>query len=259
MHVDETIWSVIWSQTDSISKALLITLMLMSCITWYLIFAKTITTLRVNKQTRGFVGTFWNAPSLAQVRDEVLTHGVQDPFSHLTIHAILAHDHHAQYGVTRLEEAGSTSEFLTRSMRKVIDEETSKLENGLTVLATIGATAPFVGLFGTVWGVHHALMTISANDGSNFAALAGPVGEALIMTGLGLAVAIPAVLAFNALVRLNRVYLSKLDTFAHELFAFLTTGQPPTPSQIGRKTHANPSTGSNSETNKKTKPLLRGI
>jgi len=259
MQVDETIWSVIWSQTDSISKALFITLMLMSCITWYLIFAKTINTLRVSKQTRGFVSTFWNAPSLAQVRDEVLTHGVQDPFSHLTIHAILAYDHHAQYGVTRLEEAGSTSEFLTRSMRKVIDEETSKLENGLTVLATIGATAPFVGLFGTVWGVYHALMTISANDGSNFAALAGPVGEALIMTGLGLAVAIPAVLSYNALVRLNRVYLSKLDTFAHELFAFLTTGQPPMPSQNNHKAQSKSELNRDTEPSTKPKPLLRSI
>jgi len=251
MQVEDTIWMVIWGQTDSISKGLFITLLLMSCVTWYLIFSKTINTLRVRKQTRDFVKTFWNAPSLAQVRDEVLTHGVLDPFSHLTIHAILAYDHHAQYGATRLEEAGSTSEFLTRSMRKVIDEETSKLENGLTVLATIGATAPFVGLFGTVWGVYHALMTISANDGSNFAALAGPVGEALIMTGLGLAVAIPAVLAYNALVRLNRVYLSNLDTFAHELFAFLTTGQPPMPSHGGHKDDSRP--------NAKPKHILRSV
>lgn len=226
---DYGIWTVIWTQTDSIGKALFIVLLVMSCITWYLILSKGVSTLRVRLQTRRFLGMFWDAPSLAQVRDELQVHGVQDPFSHLTAHAIQAQTHHEHYGVTRLEEAGSTSDFVTRSMRKVIDEETAKLENGLTILATIGATAPFVGLFGTVWGVYHALIKIASSNGADFASLAGPVGEALIMTALGLAVAIPAVLAYNALVRINRVYLAKLNGFAHELFAFLTTGQPVVP------------------------------
>ena len=110
-------------------------------------------------------------------------------------------------------------------MRKVMDEETAKLENGLTVLASVGSTAPFVGLFGTVWGVYHALVGIGLSDGVTINRIAGPVGEALVMTGLGLAVAIPAVLAYNAFVRTNRVYLSQLDAFAHDLFTFLTTGQ----------------------------------
>ena len=100
-----------------------------------------------------------------------------------------------------------------------------KLENGLTVLASVGSTAPFVGLFGTVWGVYHALVGIGLSDGVTINRIAGPVGEALIMTGLGLAVAIPAVLAYNTFVRNNRVFLSRLDAFAHDLFAFLTTGQ----------------------------------
>lgn len=219
------IWTVIWTQTDFIGRSLFVALTLMSCITWYLIFSKGISTLRTSHHSRQFLKMFWNAPSLTKVGDEVLVHGVTDPFAHLTIHAIQAHNHHTQYGATRLEEAGNTADFVTRSMRKVIDEETSKLENGLTVLATIGATAPFVGLFGTVWGVYHALMTIASDEGASFASLAGPVGEALVMTGLGLAVAIPAVLAYNALIRINRVYLAKLDGFAHELFAVLTTGQ----------------------------------
>jgi len=223
--VDQNIWSVIWQQTDVLGKSLFITLMLMSCVTWYLIFSKTITTVHLRKRTRQFLSTFWNAPSLTQVENEVITHGLQEPFSHLTIHAIFAQRHHRQYGMPRLAQAGSNEEFLTRSMRKVMDQETAKLENGLTVLATIGATAPFVGLFGTVWGIYHALMTIASTDDSNFANLAGPVGEALIMTALGLAVAIPAVLAYNGLVRINRVYLARLDTFAHELFTLLTTGQ----------------------------------
>lgn len=136
-----------------------------------------------------------------------------------------AQAHHNKFGATKLEEAGSNGDFVTRTMRKVIDEETAKLENGLTVLASVGSTAPFVGLFGTVWGVYHALVGIGLSDGVTINRIAGPVGEALIMTGLGLAVAIPAVLAYNTFVRNNRVYLSRLDAFAHDLFAFLTTGQ----------------------------------
>ena len=131
-----------------------------------------------------------------------------------------AQAHHNKFGATKLEESGSSSEFVTRTMRKVIDEETAKLENGLTVLASVGSTAPFVGLFGTVWGVYHALVGIGLSDGVTINRIAGPVGEALIMTGLGLAVAIPAVLAYNTFVRNNRVFLSRLDAFAHDLFAF---------------------------------------
>ncbi|KAG1532369.1 hypothetical protein G6F50_016241 [Rhizopus delemar] len=107
-----------------------------------------------------------------------------------------------------------------------IELETARLQRrGIGVLASIGAVAPFVGLFGTVWGVYHALVGIGLSDGVTIHRIAGPVGEALIMTGLGLAGAIPAVLAYNTFVRNNRVFLSRLDAFAHDLFAFLTTGQ----------------------------------
>lgn len=225
METHSEVWSILWYHTDAVSKSLFVVLAIMSCTTWYLIIAKSVFLWRVKRYSKEFLVTFWNATSLEHVENELIAHGVRDPFAHLTIHAIHARNHHIQYGATRLEEVGSTGEFVTRSMRKVIDEETSKFENGLTVLATIGATAPFVGLFGTVWGVYHALMTIAAEDGANFTQLAGPVGEALIMTGLGLAVAIPAVLAYNTLVRINRVILGQLDAFAHELFVFLTTGQ----------------------------------
>jgi biopolymer transport protein ExbB len=167
----------------------------------------------------------WTSETLAQVKENILAKGTQEPYSHLTIHAIAAQNHFQQHGCSNQEQAGTSGEFITRSMRKVIDQEQAKLETGLTVLATIGTVAPFVGLFGTVWGIYHALMTIASRDDSNFANLAGPVGEALIMTALGLAVAIPAVFAYNALVRVNRVYLGQLNTFAHELFTFLTTGQ----------------------------------
>ena len=109
-------------------------------------------------------------------------------------------------------------------MRRVIDEDTARLESGLTVLASVGSTAPFVGLFGTVWGVYHALVAIGLSGQGTLDKVAGPVGEALIMTALGLAVAIPAVLAYNGFVRANRLVLARLDAFAHDLYAVLTTG-----------------------------------
>src|SRR6185436_19404098 len=100
----------------------------------------------------------------------------------------------------------------------------SRFESGLTVLASVGSTAPFVGLFGTVWAVYHALVNIGMSGQGTLDKVAGPVGEALIMTALGLVVAVPAVLAYNAFVRSNRMTLAKLDGFAHDLFAVLTTG-----------------------------------
>ena len=107
----------------------------------------------------------------------------------------------------------------------MLDEETTSLENGLTMLATIGATAPFVGLFGTVWGVYHALVAIGMTGSGMLDKVAGPVGEALIMTGIGLAVALPAVMGYNWLTRSNRVLSAKLDAFAFELLTFLSMGR----------------------------------
>jgi biopolymer transport protein ExbB len=213
------------TQSDIVGKTLFGILLLMSLVTWYLIVVKAANNVALRRRSREFLNKFWNSGSLEQVENEIATHGARDPFSHLASHAMHARVHHAKYGATKLEETGSNGEFVMRTMRKVIDEETAKLENGLTVLASVGSTAPFVGLFGTVWGVYHALVGIGLADGVTINKIAGPVGEALIMTGLGLAVAIPAVLAYNAFVRNNRVLLSRLDAFAHDLFAFLSTGQ----------------------------------
>jgi len=216
------------AQSDLVGKGLFIILVVMSLTSWYLILYKALTNARTRSRANRYLQRFWDASSLEQVERDIATHGAthgRDPFSHLTGHAVEAQRHHARYGATKLAEAGSNADFVTRTMRKVIDEETAKLENGLTVLASVGSTAPFVGLFGTVWGVYHALVSIGMSDGVTINRIAGPVGEALIMTGLGLAVAIPAVLAYNAFTRSNRVLLSRLDAFAHDLFAFLSTGQ----------------------------------
>jgi biopolymer transport protein ExbB len=212
------------SQTDVIGKGLFAVLALMSLVSWYLIVVKGLQAVMMARRSRAFLATFWNAPSIAAVERHLEEHHPNEPFSHLTYHGIVASRHHARHGASRLTEAGSGPDFLERSMRRVIDEETARMEWGLTLLASVGSTAPFVGLFGTVWGVYHALVGIGMSGQGTLDKVAGPVGEALIMTAAGLAVAIPAVLAYNAIVRSNRLVLARLDGFAHDLFAFLTTG-----------------------------------
>ena len=213
-------------QSDAVAKTLLAILIAMSVASWAIVAIKGLSLWLRNSRSRTFLNFFWNSTSLEAVAGEIAAHGARDPFSHLTGHAMQAQAHHARYGAAKLEEAGSSSEFVTRTIKKVLDEEMTRLENGLTLLATVGATAPFVGLFGTVWGVYHALVAIGMSGAGTLDKVAGPVGEALIMTGLGLAVAIPAVVGYNALTRANRVLAAKLDAFAYELHTFVSMGQP---------------------------------
>jgi biopolymer transport protein ExbB len=218
-------FSLFIAQTDALGKTLLVILLAMSVASWAIIAAKGVSLYLRSTRATAFLRLFWNATSLDEVAHEIATHGARDPFSHLAAHAMHAHAHHARYGAAKLEEAGSASEFVTRTIKKVLDEETTRLENGLSVLATVGATAPFVGLFGTVWGVYHALVAIGISGAGTLDRVAGPVGEALIMTGLGLAVAVPAVIGYNALTRSNRVLAARLDAFAYELHTFVCMGQ----------------------------------
>jgi biopolymer transport protein ExbB len=211
--------------TDVVGQGLFVILVVMSLLSWALIITKGVGLILRQRRSKTFLNFFWNATSLESVQHEITAHGVSEPFAHLTSHAMHAQAHHARYGAAKLEEAGSAQDFLTRTIKKVLDEETMRLESGLAVLATIGATAPFVGLFGTVWGVYHALLAIGATGAGTLDKVAGPVGEALVMTGVGLAVAIPAVMGYNWLTRSNRVWGARLDAFAFELFTFLSTGQ----------------------------------
>jgi biopolymer transport protein ExbB len=212
------------AQSDAVGRTALFLLLAMSVATWYFILTKALQMWQAHRRSTRFLETFWNSASLSAVATHLEEQHPSDPFSHLAYHGIVAARHHQLHGADRLNEAGSGAEFLTRSMRRVIDEETARLESGLTVLASVGSTAPFVGLFGTVWGVYHALIAIGLSGQGTIDKVSGPVGEALIMTAVGLAVAVPAVLAYNAFVRSNRLTLAKLDSFAHDLFAFLTTG-----------------------------------
>lgn len=220
-------FSHLLAQSDAVGKTLLAVLVIMSIASWALIAIKGYAQWQRTRRGEAFLQLFWNAASLDEVKHELATHGARDPFGHLSAHAMHAKEHHARHGATKLAEAGTGSEFITRTIKKVLDEETMRLESGLTLLATVGATAPFVGLFGTVWGVYHALVAIGVSGAGTLDKVAGPVGEALIMTGIGLAVAIPAVIAYNAFTRGNRVLTARLDAFAFELHSFLTLGHAP--------------------------------
>ena len=212
------------AQTDWVGRALLLALLGMSIVSWYFIATKAIAGLLERRRSTRFCDAFWNAPSIAAVHERLEEQHPDDPFSHLAWHAIVASRHHRQQGARNLQASGSEGDFLTRAMRRVIDEDTARLESGLTVLASVGSTAPFIGLFGTVWGVYHALVAIGLSGQGTLDKVAAPVGEALIMTALGLAVAIPSVLAYNAFVRSNRVVLARLDAFAHDVYSVITTG-----------------------------------
>lgn len=211
-------------QADGLASAILVLMLLASLISWYLILTKAMHNGLANRRSRRFLDFFWNAPSLAVVAAHLEAQRPKDPFSHLAFQGLVASCHHKHHGVNRVNEAGSAGDFVTRALRKAIDEETARADSGLTLLASIGSTAPFVGLLGTVWGIYHALIAIAQSGSGGLDQVAGPVGEALIMTAIGLAVAIPAVLGYNFLVRSNRVMLARLDSFAYDLFTFLATG-----------------------------------
>ncbi len=211
------------SQCDAMGKGVLALLLVLSIATWYLIVTKSIANLGTGKRAEEFLKQFWDASSLQEMQ-AVLSAGIDDnAFSDLAGLALTVSNGN-QRGAEKLLAAGGMSEYLTRGLRNGIDQEAAKVEYGLTVLASAGSAAPFVGLFGTVWGIYHALVQIGMSGQGTLDKVAGPVGEALIMTAVGLAVAIPAVLAYNAFTRRNRIWLAKLDNFAHDLYALVTVG-----------------------------------
>jgi biopolymer transport protein ExbB len=212
------------SQADGVGHFLLVVLGAMSVATWYLIATKTWSNYTLRTHARRFQALFWDAPDMQAVEAHLRQQGIRDPFSHLTWQALQAAEQYASRSGKRMVESGSADEFLTRALRRAIEQDTARLEYGHTVLASVASSAPFVGLFGTVWGIYHALLAIGMSGQGTLDKVAGPVGEALIMTALGLAVAIPAVLAYNAFARSNRLLLAELDGFAHDLFAFMSTG-----------------------------------
>ena len=210
-----------WSQGDAMSHAVAYALLLMSIISWYYILSKTWSSWRIRKSAGALEG-FWKAPTLADAIGLLKNSDTENVYTPLASQSAEAANLKSQ--TNSLNAASDPGELITRTLRQEINRVSSRLESGLTLLASVGATAPFVGLFGTVWGIYHALMAVSTAGTVQIDKIAGPVGEALIMTAMGLAVAIPAVLAYNAFTRVNRVTLAELDAFAHDLHAYLTTG-----------------------------------
>jgi biopolymer transport protein ExbB len=210
----------LWTQGDVITKAVALLLLGMSLATWIVIIIKALDLRRIAAQARA-TESFWHSADFADGLGKLGT-DPGNPFRALALEGREATAHrHAQ---PQLHDSLDVSDWLTRSLRNSIDESNARLQSGLAILASVGSTAPFIGLFGTVWGIYHALMSISAAGQATIDKVAGPIGEALIMTALGLAVAIPAVLGYNALVRGNKAILTRLNRFAHDLHSYFLTG-----------------------------------
>ena len=213
-----------WQQADAVGRAAALALLLMSIATWYLIVTKSLQLWRTRREADRALDAFWQAPELNQAVERMRAAAPASPFLDVAAEGVAARAHHDRHVHGSLAESLNLSEFVTRALRRAVQRASAGLDSGLSVLASVGATAPFVGLFGTVWGIYHALIGIGFTGQATIDKVAGPVGEALIMTAFGIAVAVPAVLAYNFLLRAHRVIAAELDGFAHDLHAYLTTG-----------------------------------
>ena len=211
----------LWTQGDWVTKSVAVLLLGMSLVSWIVILIKALDILKF-KSLASRTENFWHSADFEKGMDTLGT-TTDNPFVQLARSGQEATAHHRNTQ-TQLHDALDISDWISRSLRNSIDDSTARFPSGLAVLASVGSTAPFVGLFGTVWGIYHALMGIGASGQATIDKVAGPIGEALIMTALGLAVAIPAVLGYNALVRGNKSILTKLNRFAHDLHAYFVTG-----------------------------------
>lgn len=214
------------SQADMLTRAVLGVLLTLSVISWYLILTRAVQGWIARRRGAAFLRRFWNADTLAQAGAALAREPMNNAFTRLARAALDAAESE-QKGLHKLAAAGGIAEYLTRVLRNGIDQEAAGIEHGLTVLASAGSAAPYIGLFGTVWGIYHALLHIGLSGQGALDQVAGPVGEALIMTALGLAVAIPAVFAYNTFTRRNRLWLARLDAFAHDLYVLITVGSEP--------------------------------
>ena len=211
----------VWSQGDFVTRSVALLLLAMSLASWMVIIIKTLDIFKYKRLAR-HAADFWHSEDFAAGLDKLGKDGA-NPFRQVALEGREATVHHRN-SKAHLHDTLDISDWVTRCLRNSMDEFTARMQAGLAILASVGSTAPFVGLFGTVWGIYHALLSIGLSGQSTIDKVAGPIGEALIMTALGLAVAIPAVLGYNALVRGNKSILIKLNSFAHDLHAFFVTG-----------------------------------
>jgi biopolymer transport protein ExbB len=203
----------LWRGGDMVAKFTLVILVIMSMGSWYIIITKVYEQAKMNKQARAAEKTFWAAASLREG-----TEGLKktSPFRFIAESGLEAQTKH-----TGLLGHVDLNDWISMSIQRAIDNVHSRTQDGLAFLATVGSTAPFVGLFGTVWGIYHALTAIGIAGQASIDKVAGPVGEALIMTAIGLAVAVPAVLGYNWLIRRNKAAMERVRSFGADLHAVL--------------------------------------
>ena len=210
----------------AVSWIVLLTLVFMSAASWYWTIFNAIKNTRLKSYADRVVNAFWDAPNAQEAIRVMEEQPRSEPFSKIALDAAQAAAHHQRSEGTGagLGETLTRSEFVDRALRQAVTRESSRLQSGMVLLATVGATAPFVGLLGTVWGIYGALIKIGATGSASIDAVAGPVGEALIMTAIGLFVAIPAVFAYTFFSKINSSTIAKFDSFAHDLHDFFATG-----------------------------------
>jgi len=207
-----------WASGDWVAKTTLLLLVIMSMGSWYVIFIKLFESRAMLKSARESAESFWKASSVKAGMD-TLSEGTA--FRYIAEQGIKANDNHAGTMV----EAIDKHTWIGMSVDRAVGAVQSRTTNGLAVLATVGSTAPFVGLFGTVWGIYNALVKIGISGQASIDKVAGPVGEALIMTAIGLAVAVPAVMGYNWLVRRNKAIMDQTRAFAGDLHNVLIAGK----------------------------------
>ena len=202
----------LWAQGDFVARGTLLILILMSMATWYVLITKLIEQAKIIKQAQAIGDEFWHGTVTAKVAEL----DAESPFRYIGDKAV--------QGAAKFASVSANIDlqtWLATLLQRAAGKVQSKLQIGLAVLATVGSTAPFVGLFGTVWGIYHALVSIGISGQASIDKVAGPVGEALIMTAIGLAVAVPAVLGYNWLVRRNKQIMESVTSFSGDLHAAL--------------------------------------
>lgn len=210
--------TAIWQGGDWVARGTLIALAIMSMGSWYIIITKLLEQTLLLRQGRVAGRSFWSAPNIRTGASQLSR---RSAFRMLAEDGLRANEHHEG----TLTEQIDLHSWITMSLQRSVDSIANRLQSGLAFLATVGSTAPFVGLFGTVWGIYHALTAIGIAGQASIDKVAGPVGEALIMTAMGLAVAVPAVLGYNWLVRRNKLALDRVRSFAADLHALLIGGR----------------------------------